>query len=91
MQQNYVCQRISPEQAAIILGCDGTTVREKMRKFHLGEPGGWDLGEAIPPGPGCKNWTFYPYIAKIRMHVGLPAEEGKAIYIRLRAKRKRTA
>lgn len=61
-------QRVSPEQAAVELGCSPHLVRLKMQS------GEWDLGEAVSPEKsGLKCWKYYIYRPKLDRHIGKSA------------------
>ena len=50
---------LSPEEASIQLGICPREIRRRMRRNEI------DLGVALPPSPGKKQWSFKIYQSKI--------------------------
>lgn len=62
-------QRVSSKEAAAELGCCVPYMHEQMRTGH------WDLGNAIKPNRGKKNWSYHIYRPKLDAHMGAYREE----------------
>ena len=57
-------ERVSVEDAAVLLGCNPQGVREHMKR------GLWDIGSVIPPIPPAKKFSYHIYRHKLYKHLG---------------------